>query len=350
MTAISHFAQKAIFSGRLRYVTALVSGAVSVLAFAPIGWWGLAFVSLYVLTRLWENDSPRQMFIDGWWFGLGLFGAGVSWVYVSMAVYGAMPALLAALATFLFCAFLALFPAVAGWLSALLSAPGAMRLLLVIPASWTLLEWLRGWMMSGFPWLSIGYAQAPAGWLSGYAPLVGVYGLSGLSLFVAGALVWLMQRVWMPGLWVAPFSLLAGVLGAGEALKHIEWTRPSGQALSVALLQGNIPQEMKWRPERAAQTLTEYADRIEASKARLIVLPETALPVFYSQLPASYLEGLRQLAKSRNVDILAGVPTGDIQGAYYNSVVSFGASPTQFYHKQHLVAFGEFVPTAEPAP
>ena len=344
MPPISYLVQKAAFSGRLRYVTALISGAVSVPAFAPIGWWGLAFVSLYVLTRLWENDSPRQMFIDGWWFGLGLFGAGVSWVYVSMAVYGDMPTILAALATFLFCAFLALFPAVAGWLAARLSAPGAMRLLLVIPACWVLLEWLRGWILSGFPWLTMGYAQAPAGWLAGYAPLVGVYGLSGLSFFVAGTLVWLMQRAWIPGLWAAPFFLLVGVLGGGEGLKNIEWTRPLGQPLSVALLQGNIPQEMKWRPERAAQTLAEYADRIEATQARLIVLPETALPVFYSQLPAAYVDGMRQLARSRNADILTGVPTGDIRGAYYNSVASFGASSTQFYHKQHLVAFGEFVP------
>jgi apolipoprotein N-acyltransferase len=206
------------------------------------------------------------------------------------------------------------------------------------------MEWLRGWILSGFPWLTMGYAQAPAGWLAGYAPLIGVYGLSGLSFFVAGALVWLMQRAWIPGLWVAPFLLLVGVLGAGEGFKHVEWTRPAGQTLSVALLQGNIPQEMKWRPERAAQTLAEYAGRIEATQARLIVLPETALPVFYSQLPSAYLDGMRQLAQSRNADILAGVPTGDIQGAYYNSVASFGVSPTQFYHKQHLVAFGEFVP------
>lgn len=344
MPPLSHLVQKAAFSGRLRNVTAVVSGAVSVLAFAPVGWWGLAFVSLYLLIRLWENDGPRQMFIDGWWFGLGLFGAGVSWVYVSMAVYGAMPAVLAGLATFLFCAFLALFPAIAGWLSGRLSSPGAMRLLMVIPACWTLMEWLRGWILSGFPWLTMGYVQAPAGWLAGYAPLVGVYGLSGLSFFVASALVWLMQRAWIPGLWVAPFLLLVGVLGAGEGFKHVEWTRSAGQTLSVALLQGNIPQEMKWRPERAAQTLAEYAGRIEATQARLIVLPETALPVFYSQLPSAYLDGMRQLAQSRNADILAGVPTGDIQGAYYNSVASFGVSSTQFYHKQHLVAFGEFVP------
>jgi apolipoprotein N-acyltransferase len=315
-----------------------------VTAFAPIGWWATVFVSLYVLIRLWESDSPRQMFIEGWWFGLGLFGAGVSWVYVSMAVYGGMSSWLAAMATLLFCAFLALFPAATGWLAARVSKPGPGRLLVFIPACWVLMEWIRGWILSGFPWLAIGYAQVPDGWLAGYAPIFGVYGLSALSLFAAGALAWLFQRAWIPGAWVLPFALLVGVLASGEALRHIEWTKPEGPPVTVALLQGNIPQEMKWRPERAAQTLADYAGRIESSQAKLIVLPETALPVFYSQLPAAYLDGMTQLARERGADILAGVPTGDINGAYFNSVVSLGASPMQFYHKQHLVAFGEYVP------
>lgn len=317
---------------------------MAVLAFAPVGLWGLMFVSLVLLTRLWASDNPRQMFLDGWWYGLGLFGVGVSWVYISMADYGDMPAALAALATFLFCAFLALFPALAGWLSAKLSAPDPARLLLVIPTCWTLTEWVRGWIFTGFPWLSIGYAQVPAGWLAGFGPVFGVYGLSWLSLFAAGTAVWLAQRAWMPRLWAVPLALLVGVLGIGEVLRHIEWTKPTGQPLAVALLQGNIPQELKWRPERAAQTLAEYADRIESARARLIVLPETALPVFYSQLPPSYLDGMLQMARERGADILAGVPTGDIRDAYFNSVVSIGVSATQFYHKQHLVAFGEFVP------
>lgn len=340
-----HQAWQALFYGRTRYLTALLSGGLAVLAFAPIGYWGLIFLSLYFLTRLWENDKPRQMFIDGWWYGLGLFGAGVSWVYVSMAVYGGMPSWLAALATFLFCGFLALFPACAGWLSAKLSPPGPFRLLLGIPAGWVVMEWIRGWIFTGFPWLSLGYTQVPDGWLAGYAPLLGVYGLSWLSVFVAGALAWLAQRAWTPGLWISPFLLLVGVLGVGEALKQVDWTAPTRGPVSVALLQGNIPQEMKWRPERAAQTLAEYAGRIESTQAKLIVLPETALPVFYSQLPPAYQTGMVELTRQRGSDVLAGIPTGDIQGAYYNSVASFGVSPTQFYHKQHLVAFGEFVPT-----
>jgi apolipoprotein N-acyltransferase len=344
MPSFSSLAEQAFFSSRLRYATAFLSGAMAVLAFAPAGLWGFMFVSLALLTRLWASDNPRQMFMDGWWYGLGLFGTGVSWVYISMADYGDMPAALAGLATFLFCAFLAMFPAVAGWLSAKLSSAGPARLLLVIPSCWTLMEWIRGWIFTGFPWLSIGYAQVPTGWLVGFAPVFGVYGLSWLSLFVAGAAVWLAQRAWMPRLWAAPLALLVGVLGIGEGLRYVDWTQPFGQPLTVALLQGNIPQELKWRPERAVQTLTEYAERIESTRAKLIVLPETAFPVFYSQLPPSYLDGIRQTARERGADILAGVPTGDIHSTYFNSAASIGGSATQFYHKQHLVAFGEFIP------
>jgi apolipoprotein N-acyltransferase len=134
------------------------------------------------------------------------------------------------------------------------------------------------------------------------------------------------------------------LLGAGEGLKRIDWTQPFGKPVSVALVQGNVPQEMKWRPERTAQTLADYANHIRAARAQLIVLPETAFPMFYDNLRHSYLAELRALAIARGADILAGVPSGDIEGDYYNSVVSIGAAPEQFYHKHHLVAFGEFVP------
>lgn len=330
-------------AGYARRAAALLAGILAVPAFAPIGWWPLLFVSLFMLARLWQHDDPRQMGIDGWWYGLGLFGTGASWVYVSMADFGGMHPLLAGLATLVFCAFLALFPALSGWLSAKLSRPGILRLVWTAPAVWTLMEWLRSTVLSGFPWLSLGYAHVPEGWLAGYAPVLGVYGLSWLSMMTAGAFVWLLQAAWSPR-WVAPLALLFAVLAGGEALERIKWTVPAGQPVKVALLQGNVPQEMKWRPERAAQTLADYARMIEATDARLVVLPETALPVFHAQLPADYLEGLKSLMRARDADILAGVPTGDLQGDYYNSVVSFGASPEQFYHKRHLVAFGEYIP------
>lgn len=324
--------------------SAFIVGGLAALAFAPVAWFLLIFLSLSVLLHLLDPASLRRAFTLGWLFGLGYFGMGVSWVYISISVYGGMPFWLAAFLVVLFCGFLALFPAVASWAAVRFSAPGPNRWLLVFPLMWTGLEWVRGWFATGFPWLAAGYAQVPEGPLAGFAPIVGVYGVSWLTAVCAGALVWLLRNIWLPGKWMAPFAMLAGVLGAGEGLKHVDWTSATGAPVTVALVQGNVAQEMKWQPEKTSQTLADYAAQVEAARAQLIILPETAFPVFYDNMRPSYLAELRDLARARGADILAGVPTGDLAGAYYNSVVSIGAAPTQFYHKQHLVAFGEFVP------
>src|SRR2546422_688442 len=140
----------------------------------PVGFYRLALASFAVLIHLWMRAAPRACFRSGFAFGLGLFGGGVSWVYVSLSQFGGMPAPLAGLATFLFCAFIALFPAAAGWLQARVPATDGARAWLVIPAAWTLFEWLRGWILTGFPWFSAGYA--PSGWPSpGFAALPGLY-------------------------------------------------------------------------------------------------------------------------------------------------------------------------------
>lgn len=325
-------------------VLAFILGGLAALAFAPVGWLALIFLCLAGLLLLIDRASPRRAFLLGWLFGLGLFGMGVSWVYVSMAVYGGMPSWLAAFAVFLFCGVLALFPAVAAWAAVRYSGPGLFRALLVFPLMWTGTEWVRGWLFTGFPWLVAGYAQAPHGPLAGFAPIVGVYGVSWLGVLCAGALVWLLRAIRLPGKWIAPLAALVLLLGAGEVLKQVDWTTPTGKPVSVALVQGNIPQSLKWQPAQASRTLADYADHVRASRAQLIVLPETAFPVFYEDLRPSYLAELRGLARERGADILAGVPTGDLAGDYFNSVASIGEESPQFYHKHHLVAFGEFVP------
>jgi apolipoprotein N-acyltransferase len=314
-----------------------VAGAATVLAFAPVGLFPVALVTFAVLAHLWSDANPRRAFASGYWFGFGLFGAGVSWIYVSLHTFGGMPPALAGLATLLFCAFLALFPAAAGWLQARIPAHPAMRACLLAPAAWILLEWLRGWIFTGFPWLSAGYAAV--GWpLQGYAPLLGAFGLSLLSLSLAGML-WLVFRGRL--VFILPFVAL---LAAGQALRYVEWSSPYGEPLTVALLQGNIPQDLKFRPERYARTLEAYAELVEGSSAKLIVLPETAIPRFYDAVEPAYLQRLAAAAKRNGGDLLAGIPYRAAPGEYYNSVLTFGASPAQSYHKVHLVPFGEFVP------
>lgn len=319
-------------------MTAFLAGAAAVPAFAPIGFFPIALLSFAWLTHLWAGASPRRAFWTGFLFGLGLFGAGVSWVYVSLSQFGGMPPPLAALATFLFCALLAAFTGAAGWLQARIPASEPVRALLLIPAAWTLFEWLRSWVFTGFPWLAAGYATT--GWpLQGFAPLLGVFGVSFLVVSLAGKLWWFART--RKALVLAPIAL---VFLVGQALRAVDWTHAVGEPVSVALLQGNVGQEMKFRPEQYARTLETYARLAEQSSARLVVLPETALPQFLDRIDPAYLARLEAAARGNNGDLLVGVPYRSVDNNYYNSVISLGLSPRQIYHKTHLVPFGEFVP------
>ncbi|MHB1351921.1 MAG: apolipoprotein N-acyltransferase [Thiobacillus sp.] len=324
----------------------LFAGVAAVAGFAPFGLWPLPILSLAVLFVMLERaPSARAGFMLGFVWGLGFFLVGVSWVFVSLSVYGGMPAWLAGLATFLFCAFLALFPAAVGALQAAgLRLPRGVRLLVLLPLLWGATEWVRGWIFTGFPWLVVGYSQVPASPLAGYAPLVGVYGVSFVLASVAALLTWLLlpQRGLAARAWA--LAAIAAALLGGQLLRGVAWTTPDGAPTSVALLQGNVPQAMKWQPERTLPTLETYLRMAAASPARLIVLPETALPVFESDLPEVYRERLAELGRTNGGDVLTGLPTGSYEHGYYNSVISLGSAPGQRYHKIHLVPFGEYIP------
>jgi apolipoprotein N-acyltransferase len=300
----------------------------------------------------------------GFDFGMGLFLAGVSWVYVSLHDFGAMPAPLAALGTLLFCVVLASLPALAGCLLAWIPASDAIRLGAAAPALWTLTEWTRGWIFTGFPWLAAGYSQVPASPLAGYAPVLGVYGVTLAAAITAGMVALLWQRATdkaeggrrraegrnPPELRAFAFRLtpyaflLVALWATGFALKQVEWTEPTGEPVTVSLVQGNIPQELKWRDDRLRQTLETYLQLTRSATGRLIILPETAVPLFLDQIPADYREALAAHARANRGDVLVGVPERRPSGEYFNSVVTFGASSTQFYRKSHLVPFGEFIP------
>jgi apolipoprotein N-acyltransferase len=250
-----------------------------------------------------------------------------------------MPAPLAAFATFAFSAILASYLGLAGAAQAKLRVPPAMRAAFVIPALWTLAEWLRATLFTGFPWLSLGTAAIDTP-LAGFAPLGGVYAVSFVTAAAAGLL-------WCVALGQARWAAAAAfvVLGAGGAgLGSLEWTTPLGPPLAASLVQGNVPQDLKFDPARYARTLETHARLAEASRARLIVLPETAVPRMLDSVDPAYLERLEAAGKRSGGDLLLGAPTRLASGAYYNSVVSFGVSPRQLYHKVHLVPFGEFVP------
>ncbi len=317
-----------------RQALAALSGAAGVLCFAPFGLFWLAPLVWLVLFALFScARDTRQAALNGLSFGLGFFLTGVSWVYVSLSVFGGMPWWLAGLAAFLFCTVLALFPALAGGLFKRWQPDTFWQQALYFAALIATVDWIRSWLFTGFPWLALGYSQAPPSPLAGFAPLLGVHGLSLLAA-LAGALL-LRWRIGVPAL-----CLLAA---SGFGLRQIEWTEPDGAPISVALVQGNVPQEMKFRPEAFFRTLDLYQELIENNPAQLTILPETALPVFYDLLPPDYIAALARSVRGHGGDLITGTLTGDNEH-YWNSALSLGASPTQVYSKQHLVPFGEFIP------
>jgi apolipoprotein N-acyltransferase len=318
-------------------------GAVNVFSFSPFDLFPLPLFTFAALMSLWVRAGHmRKAGFLGFAFGLGYFGAGVSWIYVSLHDFGGMPALVTVLVTALFCAYLALFAAAAGWLALRLAPGGGLTFILAAAASWTLGEWLRGWLFSGFPWLTIGYSQVPTSPLAGFAPLFGVFGVSFVTVLAAGMIQGFIskpERRWSFALGV--LLLLAGGFGLGQVV----WTTPFGAPLSVSLLQGNIAQEMKFREESLIGQLQTYLDLTKQNPAQLVILPESAVPLLRSQVPEGYLEQLEGMAKARGGDLLLGLFDHDEStGAIYNSVISLGTSATQIYRKHHLVPFGEFIP------
>jgi len=322
---------------------ALAAGAALTLAFAPFGLWPLAVLAPGVLFLLWLGAAPRRAFALGLLFGLGLFGTGTAWVFDAVHGPGGVGLGLSLLLTGLLVGLLALFPATCGWAAARLGAGAgqAARLGLLLPALWTLVEWTRGWFLTGFPWLALGYSQIDAP-LAGWAPLLGVYGVSLAVAWSAGLLA-LLARAGPRR--VLPWLALALLWGGGAALREVPWTAPAGPPLGVRLIQGNVPQELKWLPSMREPTLARYEalTREALGRARLVLWPESAAPAFYHQV-AGRLEVLGEEARARGTAVLAGVLELDRDtGRYYNSVALLGREP-RFYRKRHLVPFTEYLP------
>jgi len=331
-------------------------GATAVLGFAPFQFYIVPPVTLSALLLIWLRcHTLGAALAVGFAFGAGVFLVGVSWVYVSLHVYGGMAMPVAALFTLVFCLIQACYPALVCAVLLRLRANTPVRLMLLFPALWGLSEWVRSWLLSGFPWLAIGYSQVPSSPLAGYAPLLGVYGLSVITATIAGAAAsaidsFLCHRSLpnpgkpSPG-FIASICVAGTLVIAGAALKTQQWTQPvSGGPTSVTLLQGNIPQELKWRPERALATLEIYLELARSVDSKLILLPETALPMLNVDVPPDYLKALADQAVRNGGDMLFGVPEIDPSGNYYNSVMSVGTGPTQIYRKHHLVPFGDYFP------
>lgn len=318
---------------------ALVAGVIGPLAFAPFGWFWLAPLSIAALFFLLRFGSDRRAFFRAWLFGVGFFGLGVSWVAESFQYnHIAWPVAIGLTIAFVF--FLSLFIAFAMWAARrLVDVRSTWALCTAVPALWIAAEWSRGEFLTGFTWLQLGYAQID-GPLAGFAPIVGSLGLSALVAVSAGLLVGL------PGMgrrrWVGVVALVC-IWAGGAGLRVVDWTEPAGDALSVALVQGNVSQDQKWRPENRIPTIRGYVQHTRAHwDADLVIWPETAVPAFYREAKGM-LEELGREAAETNTELLVGLPVAGADGRPRNAMVHVGADP-QFYHKTHLVPFGEYLP------
>jgi apolipoprotein N-acyltransferase len=330
--------------GRLGMVVSGLAGLALPLSFAPFELFPVAPLSVAVLFFVWTRVPARRAFLCGWLYGLASFGFGIFWVHESFQ-FSNIAIGWALLLTGLLVMFLALYPAIVGYGVRRLGQPGITdqryQLLLLMPAAWVLAEWIRGWLFTGFTWLQLGYSQVGAP-LQGLLPVGGIYA-AGFAVAVSAGLLVLAAREQGNRRWPWLAALVLLWTGAG-LLAVVKWTEPDGDALEVALLQGNLPQDKKWLPQMRRPTLERYLRLTRANwDADLIVWPESALPGLRDNFD-QYIARLAGEARANNSHVVFGVPDLDRDtGEFFNSVFVVGGRE-MVYRKRHLVPFGEYLP------
>lgn len=326
------------------YIGPLLVGALFTLGLTPFDFWPAIPASAGLLWALLARKDCPSGLLTGWLYGLGFFGAGASWVYVSINVYGSAPPLLAGCLTLIFCGGLALLFAAQGWLSLnYLMRREGLGSAIAVPALWVLFEWLRGWLLTGFPWLYAGYGVLDTP-IAGWVPLIGVFGASYwlIALGVAVSVLYQSKAAQRRRLMIWTLGL-AGFGLAGVGANTIEWTRPAGTPLQVALYQPNIPLTQKWDRRALPGILAKYrsASAPLYDKVDILLWPESALPAFRHRL-TPYLEQAAGRARESNTTLISGIPILADSGLH-NSIIAVGKGDGE-YHKQKLVPFGEYVP------
>jgi apolipoprotein N-acyltransferase len=328
-----------------RLAAAFAAGATFNLGFAPFGWWPLTLAAPAVLFALIRGLPPRRAGWTGASFGVGLYACGTYWLYTCLHVFGLVPAWLTLVLQTVLVAAMSVYAAALCYLAnRFWLKPGVTRDWLVLPALWVLLEWLRGWLLSGFPWLSTGYAMIDSP-LAGWAPVLGVYAVTWAAVLVSAAI----SVACLPGLapWrrCAAVSVAAMLFAFPELLARAEWTRPEGPAIPIAAVQGAVPQDQKWQAKNRDLTMERYLRLTdEAWGARLIVWPEAALPVVSIQIQ-DYLQRLKELGRAHDADFAIGlVDYRPATKQYFNGILVLAAAGDGWYYKRHLVPFGEYFP------
>ncbi|GHD24996.1 apolipoprotein N-acyltransferase [Parahalioglobus pacificus] len=323
-------------------VLAPLAGALVTLSLAPFTLWPAGIASLVLLSYLLCACTPGDALWRGWLYGLGFFGSGASWVWVSIHDYGFASVPLATLLTALFCAGLALFHSLFGWVYVRWVRPLPGGMLLGFALLWVLFEWLRSWLLTGFPWLYLGYAHLDT-WIAGWAPVFGVFGLSLMTALSATCLFLSWRSRQCVAITTYAGLLLLMWLG-GAVLKPIEWVAPATEEpLSVAMYQPNIPQAQKWDRAYFDDIVAQYQSVVPSLYGYDIILwPEAAIPTLF-QNARGILDPIASRARQVDSTLITGIPMRPTPETIYNSIIALGQGEG-VYHKQRLVPFGEYVP------
>jgi apolipoprotein N-acyltransferase len=347
-------------------IFSILAGTLLTLAFAPFSHPFFAFISPLLLLTIWYFSNPTQAFWRGWFYGLGFFGTGAYWTYNSIHVYGNASIFLAFVIAYGLIAVLAIFPALVGFLlNKFFPTSTLTKYLLAFPITWVFFEWIRSWLLTGFPWLYIGNSQTPT-IFKAIAPVFGVYGVSLVVTMLVGAIFLLIESAIKNGIEdlivrkmlkiraVSPrrkagsykvricLLTIIFLVALCSCLNSIHWTKPISQPITVSLIQGNIPQEIKWNPEHTQKILAAYAKLTDATwNSKIIVWPEGAIPEFSWQAQ-NFIKDIATKAKQHKATIIFGVPIEGL-GAdeYYNGMLAVGMNDSK-YLKRHLVPFGEY--------
>ncbi len=336
----------------LNYLVLLISGAAITLSFAPFNIWPISLIALTIFALALKQQTLSICLKRSFIFGLGLYLGGVHWVYVSVHNFGGASVFLASLIVLVFALFLAFVFTLPFYISGKWFRDHPLNLIIVLPACWLLGEWLRSWLLTGFPWLYLGYGHLDT-WLSGWAAVGGVMSISFILAVTAGviaeAILFVKKESSLSR--ITLLSSIIPVIGfwmAGLFLQNTIWAKPENTPIRVGMVQPNLSQDIKlnWSTESVHQSLDQLREQSkDLWKNDWVIWPEAAIPTaltFHTALP--FLEEMNSIASDNQAALFTGVIYDDEKNEkYYNSIVGLG-SGYGFYHKRRLVPFGEYVP------